>query len=80
MRHLDPDQLPEPAPHPFHFVDRRLIIDVGSDEDRVFSIIKCDDHVLEHWRNHVMLQPRRNHDCNGLLVAFEQLSRAVNGL
>ena len=74
MRHLDPNQLPEPASHPFYFVDRRSIIDVGTDEDRVFPVIKCNHHVLEHRYNHVMLQPRRNHDCQGLLVAFVQLS------
>src|SRR5690348_11884347 len=73
MRHLDPDQLAKAPSHPFDFGDGRWVIYISADEDQVVPIVERRDHVLEHRRNHRLLEPRRYHDGERLLIAFIEL-------
>jgi hypothetical protein len=73
MRHLHPDQLAEAPPHPLDLGDGRRIVHIGADEDQIVLIVERHNHVLDHRRNHRLLEPCWNHDGEGLLVTFIEL-------
>jgi hypothetical protein len=73
MRHLHPDQLAESPSHPLDFGGGRWIVRIGADEDQIVPIVERRDHILEHRRNHRLLEPCRNHDGERLLIAFIEL-------
>ncbi|KAG1438635.1 hypothetical protein G6F57_019759 [Rhizopus arrhizus] len=80
MGHLHADQLPIAPAHPFHFVDRPLVVLVRAGEDHVVLVFQRRHHRFQHRRDHVVLQPRGHHDRQRLFLLGAQLLGRQRGV
>ena len=71
--HFNANQLFIAPTHTLHFINGSCVVAVSADEDGVILVLQCADHVFEHGGDHVIFQPRRNHDRQGLLRFGPQL-------